>query len=97
MGDMADRMSVDASYVTSLADRLEDLGFVVREPSSSDRRVKRLVLTPAGERLRLAIEQSLVNASMFESMSDHEVVAVATVLEAMLEAEGSLQRGADPP
>ncbi len=51
MRDMADRMACDASYITSVADRLEELGFAERRPTADDRRVKELALTKKGERV----------------------------------------------
>src|SRR5436190_1586908 len=52
MGRLADTLSCDASNVTGLVDRLESRGLVRRQPSSDDRRVKVLVLTSAGTRVR---------------------------------------------
>jgi DNA-binding MarR family transcriptional regulator len=48
MRDFADRFGFDASYVTSLADVLEEKGWVERRGHPTDRRVKMLVLTEAG-------------------------------------------------
>jgi DNA-binding MarR family transcriptional regulator len=48
----ADRMQCDASNLTGIVDRLEARGLVVRRSHATDRRVKELVLTDAGERLR---------------------------------------------
>jgi MarR family transcriptional regulator, organic hydroperoxide resistance regulator len=48
MKEMAHRMGCDASFVTAVADTLEGRGFVRREASQRDRRVKNLVLTPEG-------------------------------------------------
>src|SRR5262245_16175968 len=48
MKELAQRMGCDASFVTAIADVLEKRGFVHREPSQRDRRVKNLVLTPEG-------------------------------------------------
>ncbi len=48
MKELAQRMGVDASFVTSVADTLERHGFIRREPGQRDRRVKNLVLTPEG-------------------------------------------------
>src|SRR5919201_3337585 len=48
MRELADHMGVDASYVTGLADALEERGLVERRPHPSDRRVKMLVLTGKG-------------------------------------------------
>jgi DNA-binding MarR family transcriptional regulator len=48
MKDLAARMGCDASFITTIADNLEKRGFVIREPSKRDRRVKNLVLTDEG-------------------------------------------------
>ena len=48
MKELAQRMACDASFITVIADTLERQGLVRREPSQRDRRVKNLVLTPAG-------------------------------------------------
>jgi len=62
MKELAQRMGCDASFVTTIADTLEKRGFIHREPSQRDRRIKNLVMTPEGltakERLmaRLAVK-----------------------------------------
>jgi MarR family transcriptional regulator, organic hydroperoxide resistance regulator len=48
MGDLAEHLSCDASYVTNLADVLEERGLAERRPHPTDRRVKTLVLSAAG-------------------------------------------------
>jgi MarR family transcriptional regulator, organic hydroperoxide resistance regulator len=48
MKELAQRLGCDASFVTAIADNLEKRGFVRREPSQRDRRIKNLVLTPDG-------------------------------------------------
>jgi DNA-binding MarR family transcriptional regulator len=48
MGDLAEHLSCDASYVTNLADMLEERGLAERRPHPTDRRVKTLVLSAAG-------------------------------------------------
>jgi DNA-binding MarR family transcriptional regulator len=52
MHELAGLLACDNSNVTGLIDRLEARGLVSRQPSSDDRRVKHVVLTPAGRRLR---------------------------------------------
>lgn len=52
MSALASEMACDASNVTGIADRLEERGLVERRPDEQDRRVKLLVLTPAGGSLR---------------------------------------------
>ena len=49
MRDLAEQMSCDASYVTNVVDRLEELGLANRQESAGDRRVREVILTPTGE------------------------------------------------
>jgi MarR family transcriptional regulator for hemolysin len=46
--ELADRLGVEGATMVAMVDRLVKAGLVVREPSAADRRVKRVVLTPAG-------------------------------------------------
>lgn len=55
MRDVAATMGCDNSNLTGITDRLEERGLVQRSPDPDDRRVKRLVLTGDGERLRREI------------------------------------------
>jgi DNA-binding MarR family transcriptional regulator len=51
MRELADRLYLDPSNLTALADRLEDLGLVERKADAEDRRIKRLVITEKGVNL----------------------------------------------
>ncbi len=52
MHALATLLVCDNSNVTGIVDRLEARGLVARHSSADDRRVKHVVLTPAGRRLR---------------------------------------------
>jgi MarR family transcriptional regulator, organic hydroperoxide resistance regulator len=52
MSSLAGKLFCDASNVTGIVDRLEARGLIERRPSATDRRVKLLVLTEEGARLR---------------------------------------------
>jgi DNA-binding MarR family transcriptional regulator len=52
MSELAEALYCDASYITSLVDKLEARGFVERRANPSDRRVKQIALTEAGCELR---------------------------------------------
>jgi len=52
MGELAGRLHCDSSNVTGIVDRLEKRGLVERRPGEHDRRVKLLVLTEEGQRMR---------------------------------------------
>ncbi len=51
MRDLAEQMTCDASYITAVADRLEELGLAERRFAPSDRRARELVLTAKGARV----------------------------------------------
>jgi DNA-binding MarR family transcriptional regulator len=59
MRALAAQLQYDPSNLTSVIDRLEALGAVQRHLDARDRRVKRIVLTPAGDKLRAAFWQRL--------------------------------------
>ena len=46
--ELADRLGVEGATMVAMIDRLVKAGLVVREASTTDRRIKRVVLTPAG-------------------------------------------------
>lgn len=52
MGALADQLHCDSSNVTGIVDRLEKRGLVERRSDERDRRVKLLVLTDEGQRVR---------------------------------------------
>ena len=59
MRELATRMACDPSNVTGLVDGLERRGLVARQPHPADRRVRQLVFTDEGERLRHALRDRL--------------------------------------
>jgi len=48
LAQLADAHGVDRPYATIIVDKLEQLGFVDRQPHPTDRRSKLVSLTPAG-------------------------------------------------
>lgn len=52
MSGLAERLGIDASYVTAIADQLEERGLIERRPHPTDRRIKSLALTGEGQRFR---------------------------------------------
>ena len=62
MGDLAKQLACDNSNVTWITDRLEERGLVTRTQAPHDRRVRLLVLTAKGRRLREEIGARLAEA-----------------------------------
>jgi DNA-binding MarR family transcriptional regulator len=59
MSELANALFCDNSNVTGIVDRLEERGLVRREAAAGDRRVKLLVLTKEGERMRVGITKRM--------------------------------------
>ena len=72
MGELAGRLSCDASNVTGLTDRLEARGLVERRPAPGDRRVKVLALTGEGQRVQRALWERLMTDSPVTTGLSHE-------------------------
>lgn len=60
MGTLGERLGIDKSYVTAIADSLEQSGLVERQADESDRRVRNLVLTERGRALRVRFEAEML-------------------------------------
>jgi len=86
MGQLAETLACDASNVTGLVDRLESRGLVRRRPSTADRRVKVLVLTRTGSRLRaVLLERMTASPAAIERLSLREQRALVRILTRLLE------------
>lgn len=73
MSALADRLGIDASYVTTIADQLEEKGLIERRPHPTDRRIKSLALTPEGRRLREQLADELwVDVPVLDALTDAE-------------------------
>ncbi len=59
MSSLAGKLFCDASNVTGIVDRLEARGLIERRPAEHDRRVKLLVLTAEGDRVRSTAQSQI--------------------------------------
>jgi DNA-binding MarR family transcriptional regulator len=59
MNSLAGKLFCDASNVTGIVDRLEARGLIERRPAEHDRRVKLLVLTAEGDRVRSIAQRQI--------------------------------------
>ena len=62
MRSLADEWGCDASNATWIVDRLENRGFAERRAVAGDRRVKLVVLTPAGAKVRQKVLEGMYEA-----------------------------------
>lgn len=88
--ELADRLGIENPTMVAMVDRLMKAGLVAREPSSTDRRVKQILLTEEGKKLYRHVKKE---ADIFRSelLRDVDPVALAAITD-LLEA---LQTAAD--
>lgn len=60
MKDLGQRLHCDPSFVTMIADALEQRGLARREANPADRRIKNLVLTPRGHEVKATLEHEVL-------------------------------------
>jgi DNA-binding MarR family transcriptional regulator len=86
MARIAETLACDASNVTGLVDRLESRGLVERRAAADDRRVKVLVLTPTGRRLRSQLlDRMSTPPAMLNRLSAREHRLLVRILTRLLE------------
>lgn len=84
MGALAEQLDCDPSYITGLADQMEQRGLVERV-TGGDRRVKLLALTPAGQQTRDQIATIVASTALVQAkLGDSERKALASLLEKLL-------------
>jgi len=84
MKDLGRRLHCDPSFVTGIADMLEQRGLAARESDPGDRRVKRLVLTPAGKELKQRLEDEiLARAPWRQALSLEERTSLLALVHKM--------------
>jgi DNA-binding MarR family transcriptional regulator len=93
MSGLAERLGIDASYVTAIADQLEDRGLIERRPHPTDRRVKSLALTDEGRRVR---DQILVDLWTTVPSIDGLTAAERRELRHLLEKSAGAPTAGDP-
>jgi MarR family transcriptional regulator for hemolysin len=81
--ELADILSVSGATMVHMIDRLVKAGLVMREPSISDRRVNRIVITHAGHRLYAQIrdEASAVRQQLLAGMTLESLAHLTELLE----------------
>jgi MarR family transcriptional regulator for hemolysin len=81
--ELADMLAVSGATMVHMIDRLVKAGLVMREPSISDRRVNRIVITHAGHRLYAQIkdEASAVRQQLLASITLESLAHLTELLE----------------
>jgi DNA-binding MarR family transcriptional regulator len=86
MKELGQRLRCDPSFVTAVADLLEERGLARREPSPADRRVKNLVLTPEGLALKERLEHEMVASMPWGALEPAERRALLALIRKLTAA-----------
>lgn len=95
MRELAAALSCDKSNVTGIVDGLEERGLVTRQTSPTDRRIKQLVFTVAGRKLRDALRLRLYEeAPAISNLTPREEAELRRLLRRALRAAPDARRAA---
>jgi DNA-binding MarR family transcriptional regulator len=78
--ELAQHLHFDASNVTDIVDRLEARGLVERTVDPTDRRVRRLILTPEGEAIHRKLFERAVAEAPINSLTRAEQTKLRDLL-----------------
>jgi MarR family transcriptional regulator for hemolysin len=83
--ELAVALAIENPSVVSMLDRLVKSGFVLRQPSATDRRVKLVVLTDAGHEVyeKVRKEAARFRAEMLSGIDEATLLAVTELLESL--------------
>ena len=83
--ELADRLAVEGATMVAMVDRLVKAGLVIREPSTTDRRVKRVVLTPSGNLLyeKVRAEAAAFRKELLAHAEPKKLLAATELLEGL--------------
>jgi MarR family transcriptional regulator for hemolysin len=83
--ELADRLAVEGATMVAMVDRLVKAGLVNRELCTTDRRIKRVIVTPAGHAVydRVKAEAGVVRRELLAHIRRDELQTATRVLEAL--------------
>src|SRR6201995_2745184 len=83
--ELADKLGVEGATMVAMIDRLVKAGLVVREASVTDRRIKRVVLTPAGISLyeKVKTEATALRNELLANTDQKKLLIATELLEGL--------------
>jgi MarR family transcriptional regulator, transcriptional regulator for hemolysin len=83
--ELADKLGVEGATMVAMIDRLVKAGLVLREASTTDRRVKRVVLTPAGLKIyeKVKAEGTALRKELLANMDTKKLLVATELLEGL--------------
>ena len=84
---LADSLGVSVPTISRAVDGLYERGLVGREEDREDRRVRRVRLTPSGQRVPQALNEARLSAlaELIDSLGEEEAAALQAALSLILE------------
>ena len=90
MKELAARIRCDASFVTAIADMLEERGLARREVDPADRRIKNLVLTDKGKAMRRRVlDEVFGDIPGLRTLDERERASLLKLLHTMARREAA--------
>jgi MarR family transcriptional regulator for hemolysin len=83
--ELADKLGVEGATMVAMIDRLVKAGLVNREASITDRRVKRVVLTPAGMKIyeKVKTEATALRRDLLANTDQKKLLLATELLEGL--------------
>jgi MarR family transcriptional regulator for hemolysin len=83
--ELAEKLGVEGATMVAMIDRLVNAGLVLREASTTDRRVKRVVLTPAGAKIydRVRAEAVALRKELLADTDPKRLLIATELLESL--------------
>jgi MarR family transcriptional regulator, transcriptional regulator for hemolysin len=83
--ELADKLGVEGATMVAMIDRLVKAGLVIREASTTDRRIKRVVLTPAGLDIyeKVKAEATALRKELLAGMEERKLLIATELLEGL--------------
>ena len=83
--ELADRLGVEGATMVAMVDRLVKAGLVIRELSTTDRRVKRVALTQAGNLMydKVRTEAAAFRKELLANMDPKALLTATELLEGL--------------
>jgi MarR family transcriptional regulator for hemolysin len=83
--ELADKLGVEGATMVAMIDRLVKAGLVLREASTTDRRVKHVVLTPAGLKIyeKVKTEAAALRRDLLSNVDQKKLLIATELLEGL--------------
>jgi MarR family transcriptional regulator, transcriptional regulator for hemolysin len=83
--ELADKLGVEGATMVAMIDRLVKAGLVVREASTTDRRIKRVVLTPAGINIyeKVRAEATALRNELLADIDEKKLLIATELLQGL--------------